>query len=389
MRLKLNYKGPVLMDFTFMIGYLCVLIAFLFTCTTYPNNYDWINTLTRNLRIVGYCFLVTKLLSNFVLKREHVALLAIAIITFFITVFVTDLIVLLTDILVILASAGIEFRKVIKLDFICRLIFLVFVLVSFYMGIIPEAIDYRNWVEIRHSFGFAHPNRLALHLLMMCLYSFYLSYGKRRSLSRLFFYVVTFYFTYAVTGGRTSCICILFIIFIDLILNSRFETVVTDFIVKRRKILSHFIIWGALASSFIAAILSAAGIIKYNGTTISSRAVLAGRALISYGLSIFGRKIETIGTLEAQRQGVVSNVVDNAFIYLLVNYGVIAFVIFIILIYASLKEINRRANFPAFICTCVIIISLIMEGQFVNIESNLFLLWSVYLFVPNKYGESS
>lgn len=130
------------------------------------------------------------------------------------------------------------------MDFICRLIFLVFVLVSFYMGIIPEAIDYRNWVEIRHSFGFAHPNRLALHLLMMCLYSFYLSYGKRRSLSRLFFYVVTFYFTYAVTGGRTSCICILFIIFIDLILNSRFETVVTDFIVKRRKILSHFIIWG-------------------------------------------------------------------------------------------------------------------------------------------------
>lgn len=384
MRLKLNYGRFNLVDFTFMAGYFCILLAFLFTCTTYPNNYEFINTMTRNLRVVGYAFLMVKLLSNLALKRDRVALLVLVIIAIFITVYITDSIVLLTDILVIISSVNIELKKVIKFDLVCRLFFLVFALLSYYLGIIPEVVDYRNWVEIRHSWGFAHPNRLALHLLVMCLYLFYLSYNKKRSFYRFAFYAIAFYFNYSVTGGRTSAVGILFLFILELYRKSRYASLLTEFLNKGKNVVSNILLFGSVFISFLIAMLSAIGVIQYNGTTISSRAVLAGRALITYGLTIFGRKIETVGTLEAQRQGIASNGVDNAFVYLLVNYGLIVFVIFVLLLYATFKEINKRSDYAAFICMTIIIVSSIMEGQFINVESNLFLLLSAYLFSLNK-----
>lgn len=364
----------------FLIGYFCILMAFLFTCTTYPNNYDSINLLTRTLRIWGYGFLVLKILLNFKTNKKQLFFMIVTVSSALIVTYITDSITIITDILVIISANNVNFRKIVKLDVIIRSIFLCFTFISFYLGIIPEAIDYRNWVEIRHSLGFAHPNRLALHIFIIFLYFFYLQKGKIKLGGNVFLLIVLI-LTYKISGGRTACIGMSVILLIGL-WNCFFKKYkIENFLKKNASILYKLVLGIAVTISIVFPILSIRGIIEYNGTTISSRIVLAGKALASYGLSIWGQKIQIIGTLEARRQGVASNAIDNAYVYVLVNYGVIVFFVILLLFIAAMNMARRKRDWIGLICVMLLVVLLVLENQFINIESNLFLIFAGYILV--------
>lgn len=365
----------------FTMGYVCLVLAFLITITTLPNNYEWINVFTRWLRIFGYAFLCIKILLHHKSSTKSILLIIFAVISLFITALITDNQIILTDMLLIMAATGVDFENIVKIDLFMRMMFVLFVWVLFYMGTIPEAVDYRNLALKRHSYGFAHPNRLALHLCLISIEIFYLKHGRFKKITYLFLILLLF-LTEVITNGRTSEIGILFLIIAELFYKKFFR----KYIEKYCRITLNVVFCMTIFLSIIIPVIYVLGFNIHirSSSTIYARIELAANGLMNNGLTLLGQKIQTIATLEARRLGVLANAIDNLYVNLLVNYGIITFIIMIVFIVRIIKHITYSKDDAAFYCIIIIMVMSLMEAQFLSAEANVFLLLANYKIIEKS-----
>lgn len=364
----------------FNTGYFCILVAFLITVTTLTNTYPIVNTFTRWLRIFGYLSLFTKIaIDNTFKRKSFILFIAISGIAF-VSSLTTGTQLILTDILIIIASNKQNLCKIIKTDLAIRLFFLVLVIGMFKLGLIPQVIDYRDWIIPRFSLGFGHPNRLSLHIFVICLYMYYLYHDKKIFLYIV--YIISLFFIMTVTDGRTSAIGIVLLFILTYIDGKKIENNVNKMAFNWAK----WVLVIIVAISILLPLLYIFNVIPHLTTTntLYSRITLAANGFQEYGLSLFGQSIQSIGTLEAQRLGIRSNGIDNAYVFVLINYGLLAFLSLLVILSCAIDGIRINNDKYAIKCLLILLIIASIEAQLVYIESNLFLIYAGVLFIRNR-----
>lgn len=363
----------------FNAGYFCILVAFLITVTTLTNTYPIVNTLTRWLRIFGYLCLVLKIIIDNAFNRKSFVLFLILSGIAFVPALITGTQLILTDILILVASYNQNVTKIFKTDLFIRIFFLILIIGMFKLELIPQVIDYRNWILPRFSLGFGHPNRLSLHILVICMYMYYLYHDKKIVL--YITYTVCLFFVLTVTDGRTSAIGIALLFILTLIDGKKAGNNVNKIAFKS----AHWILAIVVIMSLMLPLLYIFNVIPHLSTTntLYSRIVLAANGFQEYGVSLFGQNIESIGTLEAQRLGIRSNGIDNAYVFVLINYGLFAFIVLYAILSYTIDGIKIQKDTYAMKCFIIILIIASIEAQLVYIESNLFIIFAVVFFQNN------
>lgn len=370
----------------FNIGYICFLSAFMLHVSYFVVDYSIGYYFMLSIQFVGYIVLLVKILRQPILKRQLFIIAVISCLLVIVSI-QSGSWILLPTFLLVLASKNVNFDKVVKLDVCFRSILTFVIIASSQIGIISNRIEIRTDSVMRQSLGFGHPNRLALDIFIICLYWMYLRYKKYKWYDFLGILLLTI-FEVKMTDGRASFYCLI-VILVFILINLIFYKIsilkrIIEFIVNKSAYVFYFF---CVYISFYSA-----KNFKYNNEIwaffnkiFNARIDYAYNALHNYGILLGGQKIETITLTEAINTNTMFNGIDNMYLYLGVNFGLIVLVCYLLFVFLILRTaVNNKAE-AAGIALIIFSFLSLMENQMLTIESNIFLLLFGTLLYKNNY----
>ncbi len=272
----------------------------------------------------------------------------------------------------VVAAKNSDLDKIIHIAYKILLLMIPLVIVLCLLGVIEDKTLFRDNTQ-RFSLGFSHPNQLGLRCFQLTLCHFYV-HRKKLKLNN---YIVIFgmiLFIIMVPNSQTACISIF--VFLLLIL-------IDKYIQNQKKILQKIYTTSLLAGAFLLNVLSL--ILSYIDVNqnfvlakinswMSSRFSVCHRVWMIYGVSLFGQRVYVT---EAERKlvGIKSALwLDNAYVSILLRYGVLVFLFFsFFYIYLLAKMIQRR-EFILAIILFVYAVYGIMETGLYMLAHNIFLI---------------
>ncbi len=203
----------------------------------------------------------------------------------------------------------------IKAFFISSAILYLFTIILSKIGVVPS----NNMTRIvdgvvfkRESLGFTHPNEVFLYFLPIVLCGYYL-FGHK-----LGYYIVLILVStmlYKLSYSRTGYIIILLVVFLNLIKNS-----------MKLKIIMPYIMLILTAISIFIAVLYGQNLQNSVSELLSGRPYLWNYYIVNgYMFSILGKGINS------------QYIMDNFYLFLFIELGLIGYLIYFIIYYKSLK----------------------------------------------------
>lgn len=292
--------------------------------------------------------------------------------------------------LLIIALAGTEFRKTVSYYFKGELIGFIVVLICCSLGVIKNtsftAIRESGSV-VRYYMGFAHANAFAGLAMQMTALFVYLNFKRIKNI-HLILLVVFNYWVYTLAYSRTGLKLSLSLIF-------------CVFVNKYASVLHFERIWKWITEN-TAKILLVAGIagsvlLAVNYETVRSfsifqsydslltRVRLISAAMNVYEVSLFGQSINFVNSSVYSQAASDAAVIDNAFIYSLLQFGVVNTVLIIWGYIRSIRFARKEKDTAFILCAIVFIISGFTEKYFVDLTYNFTLLmFSCIIFMDKK-----
>lgn len=127
-------------------------------------------------------------------------------------------------------------------------------------------------------------------------------------------------------------------------------------------------------------------IVGFFDELLSHRISLAYSILDNYGISLLGQYIPLVSTTEARRTGLTALVLDNAYMHLLLRYGVVLFVVFILFysyfIYISFEEKGILSMLIVFLYCGI------TETWLIRIEIDFLLVLFIPILLSNKLNQN-
>lgn len=291
--------------------------------------------------------------------------------------------------LLIIAFIGMDFRRTASFYFRGELIGFISVLICCFAGIIENtsftAIRESGSV-VRYYMGFAHANAFANLAMQMTALYLYLNFKRIRNY-QLFLLVVFNYWVYTLAYSRTS-------LMLSLALTICF------FINKYAGYLHFKRIWKWMTEN-LAKVLLVVGVagsvllaINYEKVrsfsllqsydTLLTRIRLISAAMNIYEITLFGQSINLVNSAIYSQVASDAAVIDNAFIYSLLHFGVVNTVLIIWGYIRSIKKARNEKDIAFILCAIVFIISGFTEKYFVDLTYNFTLLMFSSIICRNK-----
>lgn len=374
MKLKIKQRD------IYIIAYSCFLIAFIISVSQAVIYYPALNYIRTALRFVGYLLCIEKLISIKLTNRNYIAF-GFFLLAVLLSRYITGIDTLVVDFLMLSAIQNVNIEKLFKTDLIIRLTSFVFLYLTVAIGLVPDSVGYRNGILNRFGLGFNHANRLGVHLLIACLDVLYLFHLKFK-IKDWFIILGSSFIVGYIANSRASLFGILMIIIYEVASNIVVK-------IKKSKVnpntrLIKFLSCSGLSLcimiSFLLPILYSMGRLTVQGgnDTIGSRIIKAAYSLAKYGITIFGQKIDVISISEAAKRGIQANGIDNMYVYILVNFGLVFFIAVMFLCYYTLNFLINCGNYTALICFLILMVFALVENPIIKIECNGFLIFLGY-----------
>jgi len=286
----------------------------------------------------------------------------------------------------LLASKEYDFEKVLKAAYKYILTGLLVVFILFKLGVVKDYVLYRNGITNRHSLGFVHPNHLGLWLFSL---SACYVYSRDDGQFKYFPLIFLFFFCYFVPNSQTGFACIA-LLFIMICVHSYLEK--NDFEKGKTNLGVILIILSLMIniSSVVLCIIDTSKIGFFNVLDIytGKRLSMSHRSYLQYGVKMFGQSIYISGGSGEVVFGQTRLWLDNAYMAILMRFGVIAYVGFTILYTFTMIRTLRKQQFMTLFILFVFAVYGIMESQFYSVAYNPFLLFISWgLFRDSDAGE--
>lgn len=262
----------------------------------------------------------------------------------------------------------IEFNKFVKFDISLKVIILFTTIILNRFGIIPENIGYREDAIIkRYSLGFTHPNLLSLYLTTIMFEIFYILKDKYKILTTPFFIGIIIFINY-ITNTRTSMIILSTVLVFAILYSINKKIFDKIFENKFVKILIYALPIILTAITIICTVLNN---IDPNKVIVidklfSNRLKWYSVFLEKFNISILGQSIPD--TLE-------NVVLDNAYLKILLKFGIITYIIFIIFAILSKKRAYQNKNYVALVLILLLECYGLMETIVIVPTINIFLFY--------------
>ena len=365
MKLKIN------VDYVIYFVALFFLVASNLLC-----NVSFVSNYLVLFRLFSYLlFLYDGLLT--IIKKKNIStkvffLIIVVFAVSFVIYIKTATTILLDMFFVLFGSYNKEFYKLLKYDLIIKIVMTFIIIISYILGFAEsEFVVSRDNLYIRESYGFYHPNTFGMYI-MMIFFEFVVLNRNKKSIYFSLLGIASIIFIYCTSNSRTSYISIILLLCLIFLVNI-YERI---FKKKHEFKLKFAYQWSFLILTILAYVLTRLyslniPIIISLDEFLSNRLYLQALNLDAYHISLFGDNIEVIRTL------------DNAFMKLLINYGLLSIVFFSI-IYKLIfsKAINKKNVLLVFVLLVLLYFSF-SESYALYIYYNIFYVYAVTL---NKNG---
>ncbi len=287
--------------------------------------------------------------------------------------------------LFIVASKYIDIDKAIDIVFVIEILIIISIIAMFELGMIDEIVTYRGSI-IRHSLGFLHPNFLGMQIFQLIAMWLY----KRRQRISLFDFCLlgmAVLFTYAYPNSQSAFVSmiILCIITFFYILLMRKE----DHLVVMSKVLIVIFLIVAVGSIIITFLdTNQYAFLKKLDKMLSWRFATGHMTLKHYGVTLWGQEI--YGSVDRPIIGLFYKFyLDNAYMALLLRYGVVVLTIFLCLYCGTMIHFLKSKNYYMIVILFTYGIYGVMETNLFSLSKNIFLLSMSYLIFSKRYEEKS
>ena len=318
-------------DLIYIFGLLIFIASsFFISYFSYP---DTINAaLLKAFRLLSLIIVASKIIlvdvKKYSKKRALMTLVIIAVL--FASAIISANKALLWVAAMVTGAYEIDFKKILKYTLFLEVFLLTITVLLSVTGFVPDILYTRGGI-VRHSLGFRYTTYLAFLLLGVSMGWFYL----RNEIAKWYeyvFFIILAALTFVLTNTRFEPICVIIVVcffwvyrYLPKLVFKRVLAFLSEFLIILAAILSIFITNNYDKNNTI---------LKNINSITSDRLELIKEAEEQYGISVFGAPIKWVGMVDV-KQGRSSmsefNAVDNVYVRLLLNFGISALVIFLIL----------------------------------------------------------
>lgn len=328
---------------------------------------------------ISCCILCVVLFFNYTLRE--ILLIAILFFIFFIVAIKSSNFYFLELLLTTLFLKDIPLSKIAKRILYIQIIFFLSVLVLYILRILPDIVSIRSGV-IRSSLGFSHPNTPGMFLFSILILVSILIDNKVTKAVILSFFIILGVTIFSYTNSRSSILILGSVLLVNVgnSFFSKFKLYIFNF-----KYFIPIIFTSFTLISYIASILYGKGnlFVKNLDTFLTGRISLGYKFIREYGFSIFGQNISygfwTEGTVFSKYR-----FLDNVYLKVLLNYGVVIFLVFLIYFtFVSLSLEKKQLlhwNSYLFLFLCLGL----SEQTIFDYWLNFFMLYGVIFFCNRK-----
>ena len=349
--------------------------------------YNFAPIISTGVRLIRYCtyiiFAVLIALDFYYSKTNKIMVLFVLIIGC-ITTLITKDFQLFSYILIILASAQVDFDKILKIYLYVQLFFVTLFILLTSTGILKDIV-FDPGVRDRHSLGFIWTTFTPMLFFFILCYIFLYNARTMRTFEFLLL-VFCCSSLYMLTDSRFIYFMQLLLVALFFVYN-RYQDNIAKLINKKIIVtmlpLLPFIFF---AVTFIVQLSYNPNnqLMLYLNNLLSQRLELGYNAIHEFGLSLFGKQIEWIGYGIGFDSTSIYNYVDCSYIQILLNYGII--VLFFVLIgYSLLIKYclqNNKSDLLIIIITTLVIN--MIEPRLINIVFNPFVIYFSLFLKSNK-----
>lgn len=288
-----------------------------------------------------------------------------------------DLVVITTF---IVGSIHTDFKRSLKTILRAQIISVLIIVILSVLGVIENGtfIAQRGDTVVRYALGFAHPNTLAMNVFQIIALIIYTHFEKLKS-GHYFALCVLSFVIYFASHSRTSLyisLALIVIIFIYRIFSAIHLRKIWTFIIYNT---SKIIILAGIIGSIYLAINFNNGILATFGQygSLISRFRLLNTAMSVFEVNLFGQYINIVSSSDYySTQAYLSQgaVLDNSYIYSLLQYGIVNTVWIFFGYYQSIKNARKKKDWAFLICAIAFLIMGFTEKYFVSLIYNFTLL---------------
>lgn len=288
----------------------------------------------------------------------------------------------------------IPFSKVVKVAFIINIAMLFLVILSSKLGLIPDYIEF-SATRVRHYLGFRYslfPSTIMLNIIAI---SFFLK-QETVSYQRLLILFLVSMYLYLETDSRLAFIssCLL------LLANLAMKLIPT--VIEKISLLLKLFTLTYFVNAYLSYWISKNYLSTSNAFLnhffhqanqfLGGRIYLSNRSLSLYGYGMLGQRIAWVGnglSMQGERSTDAYLYVDNLYIQILQHFGLIALIIILTLLTATLVKLLKKGQ----IVLSIILISLsfhaLIDDLILNIYYNIFwILIGSLIYRKYRYSES-
>ncbi len=377
---NLNLKfNPI--KFLFCFSYFLIVLSTMYSRVYYINRYV---SIFENIALVILFFICIIQSKSYKLKTVIIMLLLIPIVALSSKRSTNN--INLKLLLVIFASKNIDFDKMIKFDFILKIFMLLILIILHYLGFTNDVIIYRLDGTIRNSMGLVHPNLLGTYIMILCLEFIYLKNKKLKLTHYLILFLLVFVINYF-CDSRTSSFIIIFLLIFTFYYD-KINKNIFDSKLFRTIICNSFLI--LLFISYFSSVLYHDGNYLFYrlNSLFSGRLYWIFYYLKTYSINLFGNNLRIINSFTAVSLNISAMLLDNAYVYYLLKFGLLVYVILFIAFYKSFSRMFKYKEYFLIIIFLLLLAYSLMEILAFQVAYNVFLIYfSNLLFFKESGGK--
>lgn len=245
----------------------------------------------------------------------------------------------------LLCFKSVDFDSFIKKDIYIRTFLVMAMMIMYLFGLTDNGIlEYRNGF-MRNSFGMGHPNSFAFYLSIIFMEFTYLDYKKseKSTLKSILVAIAFLVFNYFFLGSRTNIILIVLAEAFILITNK------FDFVKFIDKILPFLFVFFLVISYLLCNFYTENNnFLMILNKLLSNRLYLTNVILDNYDITLLGNNIIKDSFY----------ILDNAYMNILIRYGLLVSVCFSILFYKSFLKLIKENKILLIILAILLIFGL-------------------------------
>ena len=353
------------------------IIAFiLLDNTILASNYS---TIFSIIKYIAVFFVLIKILVCDIYKytTKTFGILLILFIYFAFISFYCDNRYFLQLFVLIIGAKNVSFEKIVKYVLISEILLLTTLIILSLTGVITNFSSTRYGL-MRYALGFKYTSSISGYIWGISLLFVFLKNKKLKAIDFIGLISINYIF-YLITASRNG-------FYSSIILLAL--TIGYNFLQKYQQKINNIITYIAKFLPLILVIFSITISLIYNpkneymvkvNKTFSGRIYLQNNAIKSYPINLFGRNIEWVTNYDIKMnkkkyKSSDMNYVDNSYINILLNFGVVLTLLLLWLFYKLVEYNHRNKNDFNNLLLIVIFLHAVIDPHLIKISVNIFLL---------------